>query len=131
MPSDRPVIDELVTFVYSSDLDRSHRFYRGILGLEMVLDQGACRIYRVSSSGYVGVCNHREPEPAGVVVTIVSEDVDGWHATLTGAGISTDGPPRHNDRFDIYHFFATDPDGHHIEFQRFGSSWPGPEGAKG
>ncbi len=122
----QPRIDEFVTFLYVADLEASHRFYHGVLGLDLVLDQGACRIYRITETGYVGVCSHRDPEPRGTIVTIVSDDVDGWFATVAAAGVATDGSPRRNEQFGIYHFFAEDPDGHHIEFQRFGPEWPGP-----
>lgn len=125
-PSGVPPIDEVVTFVYSADLERSHRFYGEVLGLEMVLDQGACRIYRVSPTGYVGVCDHRTPTPGGTIVTLVSSAVDEWYERLVAADVETSGPPSHNERFDVYQFFATDPDGHTLEFQRFGSRWPGP-----
>ena len=49
---------------------------------------------------------------------------------MTAAGIHTDGPPRDNHDYEIYHFFATDPDGHQVEVQRFwNGEWDqGPPG---
>ncbi len=32
--------------------------------------------------------------------------------------------PVHNERYDIYHFFAVDPEGRAVEFQRFESEMP-------
>ncbi len=116
-------ITQFITFIYSSDLERSHRFYAELLGLPMTLDQGACRIYSLTAASAVGVCSHREPEPSGVILTLVTDDVDGWHESLSDKGVVTDGPPRHNDDFGIYHFFATDPDGHKVEVQRFDRSF--------
>ncbi len=49
-----PPIDQQVTFIYSADLERSRRFYAEVLGLEQVLDQGACRIFRVAGEGSWG-----------------------------------------------------------------------------
>lgn len=54
-----------------------------------------------------------------MVVTIVSDDVDGWYQRITRAGVDTDGPPRDNADYRIYHFYVTDPDGHTLEVQRF------------
>jgi len=116
-------IDQFITFVYSSDLERSHAFYADTLGLELERDQGVCRIYRVTSSSAVGVCTHREPQPAGTILTIVTDDVDGWHAQLLQRGASIESPPAHNDRFGIYHFFVRDPDGNLVEIQRFDQSF--------
>lgn len=111
-------IDALITFVYVTDLSRSAEFYGGVLGLELARDQGACLIYRVSPDGYLGVCDHRRPDPGGVIITLVSDDVDGWADRLRAAGHDVDGPHA-NDRFELYHLFVHDPDGHLVEVQRF------------
>ena len=50
---------------------------------------------------------------------LVSDDVDGWHARLTAAGAEIDGPPHVLEQFGIYTFFARDPNGYRIEFQKF------------
>ena len=81
MPA-RP-IDSQITFVTVSDLDASGEFYGGVLGLDLVLDQGTCRIYRTTATSYLGICTHREDvSPQGVILTLVSDDVDGWYREL-------------------------------------------------
>lgn len=110
--------DAQITFLHVADLARSARFYGELLGLELVRDQGACLIYRVAGAGYLGICGHRPPDPGGVIVTLVAEDVDGWAARLTAAGHEVEGPAA-NERFALYHLFVRDPDGHLIEIQRF------------
>lgn len=115
---DLAAFDAQITFLYVADLERAAAFYGGVLGLELARDQGACRIYQVAGHGYLGVCGHRPPEPGGVIVTLVSDDVDGWAERLTTAGYQVDGPD-HNERFALYHLFVRDPDGHLVEIQRF------------
>ena len=126
-PVDRtaPPIAEQVTFIYATDLEASHRFYHEVLGLTLVLDQGACRIYRVTAAAYVGLCDHRESSPAGVILTLVTDDVDAWYRRLEAAGIEIEAPPSYSERFDVYQFFARDPDGHLVEIQRFGAPGSG------
>lgn len=122
-----PSIDASITFLRVADLERSHRFYGDGLGLPLVLDQGGCRIYRLSSDGYLGMCERDDPGSNGVIVTIVTDDVAGWHDRLVAAGADVDGPPRDNADYRIHHCFATDPDGHVIEVQRFwDESWAEP-----
>jgi catechol 2,3-dioxygenase-like lactoylglutathione lyase family enzyme len=49
--------DQQVTFLYVKDLERSERFYSEVLGLELVLNQGLARIYRVGSgNAFLGIC---------------------------------------------------------------------------
>ncbi|MGI9610974.1 MAG: VOC family protein [Acidimicrobiia bacterium] len=112
--------EALVTFLPVSDLEVADRFYGGALRLVLERDQGVCRIYRVSDSALLGICTHIDPTPSrGVITTLVTPDVDGWHRRLAAAGVEMDGPPRQNARFGIYHFYVDDPDGNRLEVQRF------------
>jgi catechol 2,3-dioxygenase-like lactoylglutathione lyase family enzyme len=110
--------DAQITFVYVGDLARSAAFYGDVLGLELVRDQGACLIYRVTTDAYLGLCDHRPAEPGGVIITLVTNDVDAWAERLKAAGHTVEGPSA-NAHFALYHCFAHDPDGHLVEIQRF------------
>ncbi|MHC5114672.1 MAG: VOC family protein [Planctomycetota bacterium] len=113
-------LESLITFLPVRDLDATHRFYGDLLGLPLALDQGSCRIYRVASGGFVGFCRRADAQPAaGVIVTLVTPDPDGWHERLTAAGVETDGAPRLNPDYHIHHFYTRDPDGWAVEVQRF------------
>ena len=46
----------LITFLFVTDLEASHRFYADALDLPMVLDQGNCRIYRINRGAFLGIC---------------------------------------------------------------------------
>ena len=118
----------MVTFCYTRDLAASARFYGELLALPLALDQGSCRIYRVARDAYLGVCERVAGSPAGpgssgepdrVILTLVTEDVDGWHERLSARGVVFDKPPARNERFRIYHCFLRDPAGYLVEIQRF------------
>lgn len=112
--------DAVVTFLQVDDLDRSHGFYSELLGLDLVTDQGACRIYRVAAGGYLGVCDHAGPAvPDGVIVTLVRDDVEDFCAGLASRGVAFEKSVQHNERFGITQAFLRDPDGHLVEIQRF------------
>jgi catechol 2,3-dioxygenase-like lactoylglutathione lyase family enzyme len=115
------VNDALVVFIYVEDLDRSSAFYGDALGLPMVLEQAHCRIYQASATGFVGVCRSgdRPTTPAGVIVTLVRDDVDEFCDRLIAAGIELEQAPAPSERFAIYHAFLRDPDGYLVEIQRF------------
>lgn len=117
--------DQLITFLPVTDLAVSDGFYRSALGLSLVVDQGDCRIYRVSDTAYLGVCQRPSAEPApGLMITLVTPEVDAWHRRLVAAGALCDRPPGLNERYGIYQALYRDPDGHVIEIQRFEMAFP-------
>lgn len=120
MSTNRPAIDQQITFFYTEDGPRAWAFYEQVIGLPLVLDQGGCRIYRVAGEAYVGFC-HRAQKRAvdGALFTIVSNDVDDWAEYLRALGVKLEHEPRHNPAYGIYHFFFRDPDGYLVEVQRF------------
>lgn len=124
----RPGIDQFVVFYYVADLARTKRFYEEVLGLSLVLDQGTCRIYRVAGQGFVGFCECAQPVATqSTIVTFVTQEVDEWAVYLKAQGVSLKMEPKHNPKYNIYHFFALDPDGYNLEFQTFlEPSWPAP-----
>ncbi len=110
-----------IAFFGVSDLSETDSFYRGKLELELYKDQGLCRIYKVPGGGMIGFCSHmavtaREKSP---ILTFLAKDVDRWYARLKEKGTEMAGGPKTNPRFNIYHFFLTDPDGYTVEIQRF------------
>lgn len=132
-----PRIQQQVTFLYTSDLDRTAAFYEGIMGLPLVLDQGACRIYRAAGEAFLGFCRRTAAiaaERAGAVLTLVVVDrdsVDTWADYLTGLGMTIERGPLLNETFNIYHLFVRDPEGYLVEVQAFlDPAWPKAIGAE-
>ena len=126
--ADLPIAQQ-VTFLTCRDLDAASAFYGGVLGLPLVLDQGPCRIYRVAGEAFIGLCRAGERRVAteGVILTLVTPEVDSWYQELARQEVPLEGPPAVNETYNIYNFFARDPDGHLVEFQRFlDPTWPAP-----
>jgi catechol 2,3-dioxygenase-like lactoylglutathione lyase family enzyme len=118
-----------VTFLYTRDLEKCAVFYQGVLGLQLVLDQGTCRIYQVCPNGFIGLCQNPDApqHPQGVVFTMISDDIDGWYTRLREQHIPVEKPPAINPKYNIYHLFVRDPNGYLIEIQRFlDPAWPNP-----
>jgi catechol 2,3-dioxygenase-like lactoylglutathione lyase family enzyme len=114
--------DYAITFFYYDDIAKVASFYEEVLGFELVLDQGLARIYRIAPGSYFGIVDgnrgHLRHQPrSAVLLTIVAEDVAGWHARLAAKGV----PKLTEIRWGIYceHFFFEDPAGYAIEVQRF------------
>ena len=122
MTSGGPKIDAQISWVYTEDLDATADFYGRILGLDCSRDQGSARVYRTAAGAFIGLCRafeDRVVEPKGGMISIVTDDVDGWYRRLQANGLAIDEPPRRLERFGIYSFFVRDPNGYVIEFQQF------------
>lgn len=125
-----PLIDQQITFLYTPDLANVVSFYEQILGLEMVLDQGTCRIFRITQQSFIGVCQRDDVagdigHTSRVIVTLVTRAVDDWYYYLHGQGVVFEKAPELNPSYNIYHCFLRDPNGYLIEIQQFlDPSWP-------
>lgn len=99
------------------------------MGLTLWLDQGSCRIYEVSGSSLIGVCQTSDTskgkvksgEQSNIIFTLVTQEVDEWYAYLQSNGITFEKAPDYNPTYKIYHCFLRDPNGYLIEIQRFGA----------
>ncbi len=115
-----PPFEEQISFVFVSDLERSHRFYVETLGLRPALDQGMCRIYRVTDTAYLGICERPdEVSPGGIILTLVTDAVDDWHARLVAERAPVTKEPGYSEEYRVYHAFYQDPDGYLVETQQF------------
>ncbi len=117
-----PDIKQQITFMGTHDLEQSATFYREIIGLEVVLKQKDCVVFRITSNSFLGLC-HRTKLPKDkakiVVISMVTDDVDSWHAHLVSQGIRIHQELATNQDYQIYNFFIKDPDGYLLEFQKF------------
>ena len=79
-------------------------------------------------TAFLGVCRTRAGryvEPKGVGPTLLSPDADGWYARLQDRVVALEGPPERSEQFNVYCFFARDPNRYLVEFQTFlDPAWP-------
>jgi predicted enzyme related to lactoylglutathione lyase len=123
------MINQQVTFIYTTDVATSSAFLRDVIGLKMVLNQDDnCHIYQVTDSSFLGVCCNRPvPEDPGVTYTFVVSDVDQTYAQWQARGVVFEALPALSTRFNVYAAFFRDPAGYRFEIQEFRDpSWPRP-----
>jgi catechol 2,3-dioxygenase-like lactoylglutathione lyase family enzyme len=119
-------ITQQITFLDTGDLARTADFYERVVGLRLARDQGSVRIYHVCGDAYIGFCRRDQASAvaprgaAGVtVLTLITDDVDGWFARLEAAGADVVQRPTDKPQYRIYNAFVRDPDGYLVEIQRF------------
>ena len=121
-PPDKGRVDKLITFLYYRDLPAAMRFYEDVLGFSVAIDQGWCKIYRLSSDGYVGLVDetrgmHRANPIKPVQICMRVPDVDAWHGYLKSFGLKGLSDLKSNEELKIRAFVCFDPEGYQIEIQ--------------
>ncbi|NNK96516.1 MAG: VOC family protein [Desulfobacterales bacterium] len=115
-------VEKLITFLYYKDLAAAMRFYEDVLGFSVAIDQGWCKIYGISSDGYVGLVDeargsHKANPIKPVQICLRVPDVDAWHAYLKECNVEGLTSPRSVDELKIRVFVFYDPEGYQIEIQ--------------
>ncbi len=106
-----------IVFFGSRDYEAMSAFYVEEVGAEVWLEQAACTILQYDNQLF-GFCASDEAETDGTL-TFVTETRAGVHAFYDRFAERANGEPVVNEEYDIYQFFAEDPEGRTMEFQTF------------
>ncbi|TFG31508.1 VOC family protein [Candidatus Thorarchaeota archaeon] len=92
-------------------------FYLNEMGMHIWLEQAECVILNHGNL-LLGFCEGDVAETEGMITLFYpeKEDVDVKYNQLKQISTSE---PRKNDKYQIYQFFAEDPEGRALEFQAF------------
>ncbi len=112
-------------FLKCNSLSSMKDFYMNTVGMEVWLEQPDICILR-HGNFLIGFHEAGQVDD-GCLLTFyydTREEVDAMYGPLKDRASF---PPRVNEKYRIYHFFAKDPEGRDIEFQHFlhpvGSDW--------
>ncbi|MCP3971049.1 MAG: VOC family protein [Rhodobacteraceae bacterium] len=111
-----------ITFFYYRDLPAAAAFYCDVLGLELAIDQGWTKIFRIAGAAHVGLVdetrgmNKWQPHKP-VQLCIRVPDVDGWYAYARDRALPMLSDLFRNDQLGIRAFTFRDPEGYQIEIQ--------------
>ena len=115
-------IELAITFIYFYDLSRAMAFYENVLGLELAIDQGWSKIYKISAAAHVGLVDqavgmHRANDIKPVQLCLRVADVDAWHRWIASCAVQGLTSPKSNSQLGIKAFVFNDPEGYQIEVQ--------------
>ena len=106
-----------IVFMATRQLPRLKEFYALRLGMEIWLEQADCALFKHGNL-LIGFC-HRDRTDSGGMITLFYPgrgDVDEMYGRLGDCATS---PPQANEKYEIYQFYAADPEGRTVEFQSF------------
>lgn len=111
-----------ITFFYVRDLPRAMQFYEDVLGLDLAIDQGWCKIYRLAGQAHVGLVDETKGMNKWAAVKPVQlcirvEDVVAWYDYARHRQLEGLSDLFVNDEIGIKAFVFNDPEGYQIEIQ--------------
>jgi hypothetical protein len=106
-----------IVFFATENRDAVVEFYRGTVGADVWLEQPDCTILEYDGFRF-GFCTRDHTDDCGTLTFVYDSRaaVDRMHEAVGDAAREE---PHGNDTYDIYQFFADDPDGRTAEFQVF------------
>jgi hypothetical protein len=105
-----------IVFFRTEAHDEVVAFYED-LGADVWLEQPDCTILQAGDFRF-GFCDRDSADTEGIV-TFVFDDRTGVDETYDRLAEQAQGEPEFNETYDIYQFFASDPEGRTVEFQTF------------
>jgi catechol 2,3-dioxygenase-like lactoylglutathione lyase family enzyme len=106
-----------ITFFATTDLERIVEFYTETVGADVWLEQPDCTILKYDNQ-LLGFCEREETDTEGIL-TFVADDREGVDAMHDRLADRAREEPHENEQYEIYQFFAEDPDGRTVECQTF------------
>lgn len=114
--------DLLIAFIYYKKLQKGIDFYQNTLGFTLAIDQGWCKIYQISESGYLGIVDEERGmqnwhADKTVQICIRVPEVMPWYDYCSDLALPNLRGPFVNDALKIKAFVFDDPEGYQVEFQ--------------
>ncbi|MFW9778213.1 MAG: VOC family protein [Candidatus Heimdallarchaeota archaeon] len=106
-----------IVFLKTQKLERILDFYTSMIEATVWVDQKDCIIFKHDNFLF-GFCEGVKTEKVGLLTFFYQtiEEVDRMYDKLRNIAITQ---PKRNEKYRIYQFFATDPEGRDLEFQSF------------
>jgi predicted enzyme related to lactoylglutathione lyase len=119
-----PKTTGLITFLPYSNLEAATRFYKETMGLNLEIDQGFAKIFRIGEAAYLGLIDEKRSvvklsDDKSVALTFLVPNVDEWFQHLTNLRIPTLSEPHDVHEIGIRLFLLKDPEGYIVEIQHF------------
>ncbi len=113
-----------ITFLYYHDFDRAIRFVEDVLAVDLVMDQGFARIYRIHDKAFLGIVKERDASidtrnKGGVLISINVANLDAEYERVKALHPPGLTAPKTIERIPLRSFFFQDYEGYHYEMQAF------------
>jgi predicted enzyme related to lactoylglutathione lyase len=114
------MISSNVTFLYYEDYNQAIPFFENTLELELVMDQGFARVYKVTESSFLGMVRKEHRNKANdTLYSFTVDDVQSYYDIFNTKDVHRLSKITHFKDIPLKSFFFEDFEGHHFEIQQF------------
>lgn len=113
-----------ITFLYYNDFDKAKMFYRDILKLELVMDQGFALVYKINDHSFIGCVKKQEgsidaTNKGGALISLTVDNVDKVYKEFLEYKLPYISGCKVIDKIPLKSFFFKDFEGYDFEIQEF------------
>ena len=113
-----------VLWLYYRDVPATMPFWEGLLGVDLLVDQGWAKVYRASRTGFIGLVDgerglHQATDDKSVTVSFFTPDVGAWRDRTERLGIEARSADLGTESGRVSTWVAFDPEGYFLEWDTF------------
>jgi len=117
-------VQATVLWLYYRDLPAMERFWEGLLGMDLLVDQGWAKVYPASRTGFIGLVDgerglHTATEEKSVTVSFFTPDVAAWRQRTEAMGLEARTEELGTESGRVATWVAFDPEGYFLEWDTF------------
>jgi hypothetical protein len=113
-----------ITFLYYNNIEQAEKFFKEVLRLPLIMDQGFAKIYQIHGDAFIGCVKKSEgsidsSNKGGALISINTSDVDQWYQHVSSFPLPFISEVKLIERIPLKSFFFKDYEGYDFEIQQF------------
>jgi hypothetical protein len=110
-----------ITFLYYDDFSYGVNFIEDVLQLDLVMDQGFARVYRVNQKAFLGIVQKRDHDvvSGSTLFSLTTRNVESEYHRVRQLEVNNLTDIKHFESIPLKSFFFDDSEGHKFEIQQF------------
>ena len=113
-------IDKMIVYCRVDEFEQCEEFAEQVLQLKLWKKKEHCNIYLLNEQIGLAYCRAGSEDTCseGILISWVTDQVDDWYCKFNDHKFAIT-EPKKNEKYNIYHFFGSDPAGNTFELMKF------------
>ena len=113
--------DSNITFLYYEDIEYGAMFMTDILDLELIMDQGFAKVYKINKTAFIGIVQSKNSDnnPGNTLISLNTDNLEQEHKRVSELEVYELTEIQSFPTIPLHSFFFKDKEKHRFEIQRF------------